>query len=309
MSVVNIRHLRAFLAVAEHQHFTKAAETLHLTQPALSVLIKQLEEELDVKLVHRRTRNVELTAIGREFRDLANQLTGSFDDALNHVKEYRDLKKGTVTLAALPSLAATVLPEIIDGFCRKNPHITVHLLDTTGDEIIDALRGRKADVALTFQKPVADITCVPVLKDRLVLVGTPRKASAKNGVIRWAQLKSEPLIIMAPGTTIRALTDAAAARARITLDIVLEPRLMPTAIGFANAGFGCAILPSSQLSSSLVGDIPRFALAAPEIEREISLMHLTHYPLPPAGQALLDYLQEALLRHQLPSPRKGTVRN
>ncbi len=309
MSVVNIRHLRAFAAVAEHNHFTKAADAIHLSQPALSVLIKQLEDALNVKLIHRRTRNVELTPIGREFYGVSQKVLASFDEALVHVSDYSALRKGKVTLAALPSLSASILPQLLNSFAAKHPNISLNIMDAPGEEILEAVRARRADLALTYTKPSAEFAVTPVIRDKLVLIGTPKRARAKGGAIRWSSLGGEPIIAMAAGTTIRALTDAAASTAKTPLHIVLEPRLIPTAVAFAEAGFGCAVLPSSHLTFRQSANAPKYDLVGPSIEREISLLHLSQYPLSPAAEALFKFLRQKLERRSAAAPAKRAARS
>src|SRR5688572_24710743 len=99
-AMINIRHLRAFVAVAEHLHFTRAAQSVYLTQPALSTLIRQLETHLDLQLLQRNTRVVELTPIGHEFHGTARKIVEDMDVALRDLKSFKALAKGRVRLAA-----------------------------------------------------------------------------------------------------------------------------------------------------------------------------------------------------------------
>ena len=110
---LSTRQLRAFLALAEQRSFTRAAEALHLSQPAFSALIRALEEALDTRLFDRSTRSVELTAEGRLFETSARQLLGDFGAALGTLRDHLQLRTGRVSLAALPSLAAGWLPAIL----------------------------------------------------------------------------------------------------------------------------------------------------------------------------------------------------
>ncbi len=300
MSMINIRHLRAFVAVAEHQHFTNAADAIHVSQPALSALIKQLEDELGVVLLHRNTRNVEITAIGREFYNIAVKTLGSFDEALTHVSDYGALRKGRVTVAALPSLASSVLPTVVRNFMALHPRINVRIIDSPGDDVIDAIRSKRAEIGLTYTQPHADLTAKVLMRDRLILIGQLTHATAKNGVVRWKSLGNEPIIAMARGTTIRALIDAAAASAKTSLNIVLEPRLIPTALAFAEHGIGCAILPST-ISQGLTQPMKvcrQYELAGPAITRDISSISLAGAKLSPAANALQEQIETFFTREK-----------
>lgn len=294
MSMINIRHLRAFTAVAEHQHFTNAADAIHLSQPALSALVQQLEADLGVTLLHRSTRNVELTAIGAEFYEIAVKALASFDEAMTHVSDYAALRKGRVTIAALPSLAASVVPQVTRQFTSQNPRISVNVLDLPGDEVVDAVRSKRAEIGLTYLQPHVDLDSITVMHDRLVLIGQLQHIDPERTTVRWKSLCNEPIIAMTRGTTIRALTDAAAATAKVSLNVVLEPRLIQTALAFAEQGLGSAVLPSTVTTMpSLAGatNCRQYELDGPSTTREISLIRLSGTPLAPAAQQMHQHLQ------------------
>ena len=299
MTMINIRHLRAFTAVAEHRHFTGAAEVVHVSQPALSALIRQLEDDLEVTLLDRNTRNVELTPIGREFYDIAQKALATFDEALAHIADYGTLKKGRIAIAALPSLASSVLPKLVEDFIEHHPRIAVSVVDLPGDQIIDAIRTKRVEIGLTNTQPQEDIEAIPIMSDRLVLVGRLQQTTPRRGSIRWKALGNEPIIAMARGTTIRALIDAAAAAAKTTLNIVLEPRLLPTAIAFAEQGLGSAVLPSTILPIPSIKKSCQYELAAPSMTREISLIHLAQSPLAPAARAFHEHILVSTTRQNL----------
>ena len=299
MTMINIRHLRAFTAVAEHQHFTNAAEVIHVSQPALSALIRQLEDNLGVTLLHRNTRNVELTPIGRQFYEIAQKTLATFDEALAHIADYGTLRKGRIAIAALPSLASSVLPKLVQDFIDKHPRIAVNVVDLPGDEVIEAIRTKRVEIGLTNTQPCDDIEAIPIMSDRLVLVGRLQHAASRKGSIRWKALGREPIIAMARGTTIRALIDAAAAAAKTTLNIVLEPRLLPTAIAFAEQGLGSAIVPSTIMPIPSIRECRQYELAAPSMSREISLIHLARSPLAPAARALYEHILASTTKRML----------
>ncbi|RIJ27201.1 LysR family transcriptional regulator [Henriciella mobilis] len=290
--MINVRHLRAFLALVEHKHFTKAAEAVLISQSALSALIQQMESDFSVKLFDRSTRSVEPTSIGLEFYDIVKKFLGEFDEALLTLSEYGRLKRGRVTIGALPSLAATILPDIVARFQEEYPDILVSIIDAPGEELADLLRARRIDLALSRTTSSKDIHSIPLFHDRLVLVGRLKHAKPIDLSIPWDQLADEPIIAMTSGTTIRSLIDAASAQAGIHLNIVLTPRLIPTALAFARSGLGCAILPSSEQFGSSFADLPQYELVNPNMRREISLMRLRSSELAPAARALATHMAD-----------------
>jgi LysR family carnitine catabolism transcriptional activator len=288
--MINIRHLRAFVAVAEHLHFTRAAQSVYLTQPALSTLIRQLETHLDLQLLQRNTRVVELTPIGREFHATARKLVDDMDVALRDLKSFKALAKGRVRLAALPSLWTSLLPEALRAFHAAHPGIELAISDLPGEQIIQAVRNKTVDLAVTYTPALKDIKAQLLLRDQLMIV-CPRQAPlARNETVRWRDLSGHPIIAMAQGTTIRTLIQGAALAKGISLNIVLEPHLMPTAISCAESGLGAAILPSSGVPPTLPPSLVCLELVDPVVRRDISLVTLAQAPLSPSTKALYDAL-------------------
>ena len=291
--MINVRHLRAFLALVEHRHFTKAANAIGLSQSALSALIQQMETQYSIKLCDRSTRSVEPTAIGLEFYQVSRKFLEEFDEALLSLSDYGKLKRGRVAIGVLPSLAATILPRIISEFREQYPSILVNVIDAPGEEITDLLRAKRIDLALSRTLSSRDIDVTPLFHDRLVLVGNLQTLKPRGRTLAWEKLTDEPIIAMASGTTIRSLIDSASAEASVRLNIVLSPRLIPTAIAFAREGLGSAILPSSELPGYPFADLPQYELADPSIRREIALMHLRSTELTPPAQAFASFMQNS----------------
>lgn len=292
--MINIRHLRAFVAVAEHLHFTRAAQAVYLTQPALSTLIRQLETHLDLQLLQRNTRVVELTPIGREFQGTARKIVEDMDVALRELKGFRALAKGRVRLAALPSLWASLLPPALREFHATYPDIELSIQDLAGEDIIKAVRGKSVDLALTYTPAQRDIKAQLLLRDQLMVVCSRNSPLAQQESVRWRELSGQPIVAMAQGTTIRMLIQGAALAKGIALNIVVEPHLMPTAIACVEAGLGTAILPSSGVPSMLPASLVSLELIDPVVRRDLSLVTLAQAPLSPSAKALYDVLMRNL---------------
>ncbi len=133
---VTLRQLRAFTALARTGGFTRAAESLHITQSALSGLIKELETQLGVRLVDRNTRRIQLSEVGREFHSVATRILRDLDGALENIDNLKRLRRGIVRIAAPQLMASTLIPEVIASFRREHPDIQVHLLDCAVENAI-----------------------------------------------------------------------------------------------------------------------------------------------------------------------------
>lgn len=137
---VDMRHIRAFLAVARHGSFTRAAADLALSQPALTICVRQLEDSLGLAVFNRTTRRVTLTPAGREFLPAAQQLAGDFESALSMLKAHADVQRGRVAVAAIPSVASEWLPPMVSQFARAFPKIAIEIVSDNSPGIIRRLR-------------------------------------------------------------------------------------------------------------------------------------------------------------------------
>src|SRR5690606_24676409 len=133
---LTLRQLRAFVAVAEAGSFTAAARTLHLTQSALSVLVRELEREMGVQLLDRHTRQVLLTEAGREFLPSAQRLLAELAGAVAGVTDLRDKKKGVLRLAAPQLMACAFMPPVIAAYRARYPDVEVRLADTLPERLL-----------------------------------------------------------------------------------------------------------------------------------------------------------------------------
>ena len=205
---VNLRHLEAFAAVARLCSFTAAARLLHLSQPALTVQIRQLEETLTVRLLDRNTRSVKLTRAGEELAPVVERLLAEIDSVVSSAKEMSGKTKGAVKVAALPSIAATLLPRIIVGFRRRYPGVSVMVHDVVAERVVSMVRSEHVDLGLGSPDADGGLTFTLLFRDymRLILpVGLPLRHRA----IGLADLTGHPLVLPGPDSSVRRLVDVA----------------------------------------------------------------------------------------------------
>ena len=292
--MVNIKHLKAFIALATELHFTRAAERVCLTQPALSSLIQQLEQDFGIQLVRRHTRQVELTPAGEEFRDTAEKLVADFEQAIYDVKTYKSIKRGRLDIAVLPSVCSSLLPRVLKRFNSDYPDIRLNIQDCAGQEIINALNEKRIDFGICYAQSDKEVEALTLIKDAMVVVCSDTHTLAKEKSVKWAQLANQPVIAMNKGTTIRTLIDSTALAQDMKLDIILEPMQMTSAFAYAEAGLGVAVLPSSGVPARMSPGLRAIELTHPVVERNISLLRRRGVALSPAGNILKQYLMEAV---------------
>ena len=245
---LSTRQLRAFLALADQRSFTRAAQQVHLSQPAFSALIRALEDSLDARLFDRSTRSVELTAEGRLFEASARQLLGDFGAAVGHLRDHLQLRTGRVSLAALPSLAAGWLPALLAEYRGAWPGVDISLHDSLSDDCIDLLRGGRVDFALASTGPhSAGLQTEVLCSDGFHLVCRADHPLAKRRAadIKLKDLAPYPFVHLARNSSVRQQLDAALHP--MQLNTVLEVEHLATVAGMVEAGLGISVVPALTL--------------------------------------------------------------
>ncbi len=146
----NLNDLQAFRAVAELSSFRKAADALHVSQPAFSRRIEKLEEALGVRLLERTTRSVSLTTVGREFDRKVQQLLDDLDNTLLGIRGVAGTRMGEVTIACVPSTVYYFLSHVISRYHERFPKIRVKVIDASANEVLAAVSGGDADFGINF---------------------------------------------------------------------------------------------------------------------------------------------------------------
>src|SRR5580704_5009342 len=192
---MEIRHLSYFCVLAEQLHFTKAALLLNVAQPALSHQIRQLERELGTQLVERTNRRVRLTAAGEVFLDRARRILEQVDQAARETARVGQGEAGSLVIGVVSTAVCSVLPELLRGFRREAPHITVDIREMEPGEQVEALRRETIDIGLLFlaiQDP--DFDSLVVSRERLILaLPSGHPAVAKEVSLR--KLHAETFLI------------------------------------------------------------------------------------------------------------------
>lgn len=292
---VTLRQLQAFVAVAQHGQFALAANRLHVTPSALSMLIRQLEEQTGARLFDRHTRMVRLTEIGTEFLPVARKVLADLDSALSQSRELSALRRGRVSLATSTVLAATVMPEAIRRFGARWPGITVVLRDVVEQDIKRLLRAGDVDIGVgTALHADADVDEETLLSDRLVALLPHDHALASRREISWRELAAQPLIALAQGSPLRALADQALATADAAAQPAYEVGFSSTVISMVAAGLGVAALPVNARQLTPKVRIAVRPLVRPVVPRRVCLFKPRDRGLSPAAEAFRTFLREHL---------------
>lgn len=278
---VNLKALSTFLAVAENASFGKAAEQLHLSLPAVSMQIKQMEERLGVALFQRTTRKVELTAEGEELMIGTRKAMAEIDTALAHLQQAADAQHGHLAFACVPTIAGTTLPALLTQFAKLYPGITVRVRESTQPEVLEAVRRREVDFGIGPQpgRP-GELECRPLFTDDYVAVVPAGHPAADKSVLSLRELARMRMLALGSSQFHRDLQDALQ-REGLEPDMGYEFTNVATVLAMIEAGLGVGILPSVA--------VPRRAsfravrIVRPVMKRTIAIITIRGHSLSPAA--------------------------
>ncbi|WP_069862613.1 LysR substrate-binding domain-containing protein [Pseudomonas citronellolis] len=254
--MIELRQLRYFLALAEHLHFGRAAEALHLTQPPLSRQIAALEAELGTPLFARHSRSVELTAAGREFQQHCKSLLAGLDLAVRSAQASARGERGELRLSFTMVAAWTLLPTLLKRYSDAYPQVKVVLNEVLPRDLGPALEAGEADVALTFPaRGNGQLQYRTLLREPLCAVLPSAHPLATSAQVAAGALAGESFISF-PHSTAPALHEAVMQCCRnsgFEPRIQLEPHLQQTIVNLVAEGLGVALVPDSMRKMQLPG--------------------------------------------------------
>lgn len=286
---VSTRQLRAFMALVAANNFTRAAAASHLSQPAFSALIRQLEEVLGVKLFDRTTRNVALTAEGQAFQLSAQRVLDEVDAALAGMQDRVARRRGRVAVALLPSLAADWLPAVLAGFCAENPGLEVQVQDVLSEPCIDRVRSGQADLALAATRAdTPELRAELFCSDDFHLVCPVGHPLALAADVRPKDLAAWPFVHLSRTSSVRPYIDAAIHP--LALNSVLEVDQLATVSGMVRAGLGVSVVPALTLYQFRTPGLVTRPLRWPGLRRRIYLVRRRDRSLSLAAQAFYDWV-------------------
>lgn len=286
---VSTRQLRAFVALVEARNFTRAAAACHLSQPAFSALIRQLEETLGARLFDRSTRHVAPTAEGTEFERAARRLLGEFDVALGDLRARAAKQRGRVSVALLPSLAADWLPDVLAPFRARHPGIELEVFDVLSEPCIERVKNGHADFALAATRAdTPELRAEPFCSDEFHLVCPKDHPLARRRSVQPQDVAAYPFIHLSRTSSVRQYIDAATLPA--TLPAVLEVDQLATVAGMVRAGLGVSVVPALALYQFHDHGLAVRRLRWPGLERHIYLVRRRDRGFSVAAQGFYEWV-------------------
>lgn len=296
---MELRQLVYLDAVVRHGGFSRAAEALHVAQPAISAQVRRLEGELGVRLLARTTRRVALTEAGELFLTRARRVLGELDAARDEAADLAAVLRGRVVLGAAPVLAGLDLPGALAGFAARHPGVRLTLRTGITAGLLAGLDTGAVDLVLgpIHDDVTRDHVTTPLLDDALVLLTPPGHRHARSRVLALADLRDDPFVCLPADSGLRRVLDVAARDAGFRAHVPFEVSTPGEVCALVAAGLGVALLAASTVSPGVAVHGVRPALRHPPIG-------LVHRELSPAARALAAFLTDAASEVRPVSPSR-----
>lgn len=286
-----IDKLELFMALARERHFGRAAEASNISQPTLSSAIKQLEDQLGVRLVQRGARFQGLTPEGERVLDWARRIIGDYRSMQAEIDAARKGLTGNVRIAAIPT-ALTMVQDLTTSFSAAYPDITFTILSRNSVEILRLIENLEADLGVTYieNEPVGQVVTVPLFIERYRFVTASETLFAKQKSVTWAEAGREPLCLLTPDMQNRRIVNHYLAMCGATAKPAIETDSVIVMAAHIQTGRWSGILPEKLAGFLLeTGNVRALPLVEPEGAQLVGAVATRREPRTPTVEALLRH--------------------
>lgn len=291
---ISLRQMRAFAAVCRHGSFTQAAAALHLSQSAVSMLVRQLESEMNLVLFNRGKTSVTLTDAGRQLLPLVQRMLDDLETVKSGASDLRSLRRGVVRVAVSQMLACTWLPPLLKTFASRYPEIEVVLTDSSTDGVADEVLRHEADIGLGPLRPTGEeILTEPFLDVAICFVCPAHHPLASRRHVNWEDTRNAKWVVysdeffrqleqtLAPGGTERMSAQAS------------KVSYLTTALALVGSGTGVTAAPAYVSSLAPYFDVRFVPFRNPTVVRTFQIYSRAREAMSPATTAFVSLLREA----------------
>ena len=276
---MEIRQLRAFVAIAESGTFTAGALRVHVTQAAISMQIRQLENEIGAKVFVRAPRHVILTEAGEQLLRRARHILREHDAALDEIAELAGAERGRLRIGSASAMVLTEqLPAILKELRKQHPAAEISVLSGTSEVLVDQILAGEVDIAfVSLPVDVRGIKTERLSEDQLVAIASPRHKLAKQRTISAFTLAGERLILGERGGNTRRLIDQFFAQAGVTLRVAMELSRQQAIKRMVEEDMGVGIVPLQSVKEEVEkGKLVRWWIEGAEINWELGIAQLSN---------------------------------
>lgn len=242
---MEVHQLRYFCAVARHGTFTRASEVEHVAQPSLSQQILKLEAELGARLFDRMPRSAKLTVFGKAFLPKAERILRELGEAKSELREMSGDEKGEVVVGIIPTIAAYLLPRLLNGFAARHPLVSINIVEDITPVLLQRLHEGTIDIAIAAL-PIqgSDLASEELFEERFYAALPEKHRRALRASISLAELEREPFLLLKEGHCFRDSLIAACGKAKMAPSVAFESGQFATILAMVSAGMGVSAVPA-----------------------------------------------------------------
>jgi LysR family transcriptional regulator, transcriptional activator of the cysJI operon len=291
---MEVRDLQVFISVAKHLNYTRAGKEVHLSQPSVSVRIKQLETELGMKLFEQLGKKVALTEAGQLLVPYAQRVITAIDDAEHAIKDLQGLQRGSLRIGASTTPGMYIIPQTIARFKELHPKIDVHLGIKDTRDIEDGVIRNEFDFGFVGGHLAGDeIDVLPWLTDELVLIVPPAHRLSRKKNVKREDLEKENFIGRESGSATRATVARSLKDSQLQLQTVMEMENPESLKKAVQSGLGIAFISKFAVESELKAKtLSTVRIAKLVIDRELKIVYRKDKHLSRAARAFIELARQ-----------------
>jgi LysR family hydrogen peroxide-inducible transcriptional activator len=304
--MITLRQLRYLQALARHRHFGRAAEACAVTQPALSMQIRELEKELDVELVERRPGDAALTETGLEVAKRGDEVLSAARDLVDFARHRGRLFHGQLKLGVIPTIAPYLLPKLLPLLQARYPDVVIKLRETQTKALVKELVAGDLDaVMLALPASEADVEVIPVMEDPFLLAVPADDPHPETARVSARDVDQSRLILLEQGHCLRDQALAFCAPEKLDMQLSLGAASLATIMQMVANGYAVTLLPEVAIDAEVRDErIKLLRFVAPEPSRTIGLAFRRTTPRKQDFVALGRLVVEAMAGHR-PRPARA----
>jgi len=286
---MDIRQLRYFCRILELRSITKAAESLHVSQPSLGMHVRNLEHELRTPLVTRHSRGIEPTDAGKMLFDRATRILSDIDETKRLLQDYAGCPSGTVHLGITPCVDAKLIARLIQDCAVAMPNVTVEIVEGQNTPLIEWIQSGELDLGIVHYLDDApgDLTCERLGEEDVVLVMSADCLTAANKTVPFSEVVRHPLAMPAMPHRLRDLVEKTARDCGLEVNLRFEMRSLAVITELVERNVSCSVLPFSAVAGKVAdGKIKAFKITDPAMRISMSLIYKARRPLSKAEAAV-----------------------
>ncbi|MFT4670795.1 MAG: LysR family hydrogen peroxide-inducible transcriptional activator [Pseudohongiellaceae bacterium] len=292
--IPSIKQLKYICAVAEHRHFSKAAEACFVTQSTLSASIQDLESQLDAVIFERNKKSVLITPLGERLLQQARVVLGDVEDFISIAHSHDEALAGEIRLGVIPTIGPFLLPSLLSELRKQYTKLKLYLREDMSADLVQRLQQGKLDVILlAFPYPLPEIETVSLFKDEFLLCLPPGHPLEKAKQVKQQQLRGESLLLLEEGHCLRDHALEACKLEKAETDIVYQGNSLHTLVQMVANGLGVTLLPAVSITGGVLGNtqLQLKSFGSENVSREIGMAWRKSDPRREEYMLLADFIR------------------